>query len=234
LSANFDVDSSCTNYLPLTLSEENSHGTACAALAAAGGNNNACSVGIAPDASISSCRIFNEELDFDMDVVSRFLFLYENQENVHVSSNSFGDDACFSLSRRRRRLQADGCPFSQTNDNSPCGEQSACAAIDWGDTTLSSSCKLDIISYCRSSYETDHDACSSFLDLFVDCEYNSQSPDEEAAILAGITSGRGGLGIIYMYAAGNEYEIGEDINFEGSLNSRFTIRYECHFRCLLF
>ena len=229
LASNFDVDSSCPdNYLPLTLTVKDSHGTACAALAVAGGDNDSCSVGVAPEASLSSCRIFDENMNFDAGVAFEFRFLYENQDRVHISSNSFGQDACYRVERaraNRRQLQTSspGCPFLTTTENSPCGSASACATVDdW--ESLSTDCEQEIVHYCKIDFEVDHDACLSFLDLFVDCEYNVQSVDEEAAMLQGISNGRGGLGLIYVYAAGNEYSIGEDVNFEGSLNSRYTIR----------
>ena len=220
LSANFDVASSCDNYLPFTLDSKNSHGTTCAALAAAGGNS-VCSVGMAPDASLSGCRIFNEYGGFDQEAIAGYSYLYVGQENVAVSSNSYGDDACYTLPRRR--LQGGTCPFSQDSEYSPCADKSACFGEDWASPNLSPLCEADIVNYCSVFYETDVEACISYLDLFVSCEYNAQNPEEADALVQGVMTGRGGKGIVYMYAAGNEFDIGEDINFEGSLNSRFTI-----------
>lgn len=50
----FDVEASCQDYAPLS---DNDHGTKCAAIAAASADNGLCSAGIAPDASVSACRI---------------------------------------------------------------------------------------------------------------------------------------------------------------------------------
>ena len=233
LAPNFDISSSCADYyLPLTATDY--HGTACAALAASAGGNRSCAVGVAPGASLSSCRIFDETKRFDPTAIFEFRFLYENQENVHISSNSYGQDACYRLEqarqrrRKRQRQLQTGCPFLTTPEKSPCASTSVCTAVtDWETSALSSSypdCVQEIANYCQTDYEADYDACLSYLDLFVDCEYNVQSVDEEAAMAQGITAGRGGLGMIYVYASGNEYGIGEDINFEGSLNSRYTIR----------
>jgi len=229
LSPNFDVSNSCVNYLPRELNVKNGHGTACAALAAASGNSE-CAVGMAPDATLTGCRIFASDA-FDQDpTITDYLFLYTDGDTTDVSSNSYGADACYR--QRRRRLQTVSCPFSTTYDDSPCGSKSACADADWGDT-LSADCEADIVRYCRSNYGIDVAACVSFLDLFVDCEYNAQSAEELAAMTKGITEGRGGLGIVYVYAAGNEFELGEDTNFEGSLNSRFTMRYVAIFYPIL-
>ncbi|MCP4642351.1 MAG: S8 family serine peptidase [bacterium] len=48
-------------------------------------------------------------------------------------------------------------------------------------------------------------------------------PLAKAAIESGIASGRGGLGAIYVWAAGNGREIGDDANFDGWASSRYTI-----------
>lgn len=226
---NFDVASSCADYY-LPLVETDNHGTACAALAASSGGNSSCAVGVAPGASLSSCRIFDENMRLDPTAIFEYRFLYENQENVHISSNSYGQDACYRVEqarrqRKKRQLQT-GCPFLTAPENSPCASTSGCADVtDWEESALSPDCVQIIVAYCQTDYEADYDACISYLDLFVDCEYNAQSVEEETAMVQGITTGRGGLGIIYVYAAGNEYGIGEDINFEGSLNSRYTIRW---------
>jgi hypothetical protein len=54
LSARFDKEGSCEIYLPYNLME-NTHGTAMAAIAAGEANNDECSAGIAPGATVSSC-----------------------------------------------------------------------------------------------------------------------------------------------------------------------------------
>jgi hypothetical protein len=222
LSLNFDVASSCADYLPnaVLFDEENSHGTACAALAAATGNGE-CSVGIAPDASLSACRLINAAGEFDPSTTVDSLYLYANQENVHVSSNSYGFDAC-EVFLRRRRLEA-ACPFLPEATGSPCLETSACSSVEWGGVDLSPECENDIVKYCLRFYENDVPGCSSYLDLFVTCRYSAQLGTEADAMIQGVTTGRGGKGLIYLFAAGNEFTIGEDVNLEGSLNSRFTI-----------
>lgn len=233
-AANFDVATSCPDYLPVELGAdaEISHGTTCAAIAA-GGANDQCSVGMAPDAKLSSCRMIGNESPEMQDYILSFKFLYdEDIPDIHVSSNSYGDDACVVIEtgeeegeerKTRRQLQAT-CPFDPSNEPNPCGDDSFCAGADWSRTIeLSEDCQSDVIVYCLTNYELDVLACSSYLDLFVKCGYNTQSPEEIAAMTQGVTLGRGGKGIVYLYAAGNEFDIGEDLNFEGSLNSRFTI-----------
>ena len=219
----FDVASSCSDYLP---AGSDWHGTACASLAVAGGDNDVCSVGMAPGATLSSCRIIGGGSSPD---ALQYRYLYENMENMDISSNSYGLDACYRTDQGQRHLQTSAtCPFSQTNPLTPCSADSACAGIDWSGSTsgatLSSACDQEIIRYCQVLYESDVQACNSYLDLFVDCAFNGQTNEEVQAMVQGVTEGRDGKGIIFLFAAGNEFSLGEDVNFEGSLNSRFTIR----------
>ena len=55
------------------------------------------------------------------------------------------------------------------------------------------------------------------------CHYNVLSESQQEAISNSIVQGRDGKGIIWVVASGNAYAAGEDTNFEGFLNSRFTI-----------
>ena len=136
------------------MNEEYSHGTTCAALAAAGGNS-VCSVGMAPDAKISSCRNLQTSEDpFIQDYLATFKHLYDPEiTNLDVSSNSYGTDPCGYIGeegrfRRSRQLQA-ACPFSPTAAGSPCLATSACAGADWSNSaTLPEACEQEISSYC--------------------------------------------------------------------------------------
>jgi len=45
----------------------------------------------------------------------------------------------------------------------------------------------------------------------------------QEAFIQGVTQGRDGKGIVYFFAPSNGYKAGNDVNFEGYANSRFTI-----------
>ena len=223
LSGNFDVASSCTDYLPLG-TDDNSHGTQCAALAAAGADNGECAVGIAPGATHSGCRT----ISVNGTSLVNYKHLYNpNLPIIDVSSNSYGLDACGRIPQGERRLgrqlQAT-CPFTAEDEASPCMNTTDCAGADWSATgELSDACEAYIVEYCRFRYETEVTGCLAYLDFFVRCEYGVPVVAEMEALALGVTSGRGGKGIVYLFAAGNEYGIYEDVNFEAALNSRFTI-----------
>lgn len=190
---------------------------------AAGSGNDSCSVGVAPDATLSGCRAIltasGEELSPE---VSDRSFLYINMEQMHVSSNSYGIPSCRLVEASRERRLQTSCPFSSTSPNSPC-QSADCAGVDWSNPSPYPQCESTITIYCRINFEYDVQACTSFLDLFVQCQYGSQSIEEHDAFVKGITEGRDGKGIIYVFASGNDYAYGADVNFEGALNSRFVI-----------
>lgn len=48
-------------------------------------------------------------------------------------------------------------------------------------------------------------------------------PLTEAALVNGVENGRGGLGAIYVWAAGNGREYGDNVNFDGYASSRYSI-----------
>ena len=133
------------------MDEKHSHGTTCAALAAGSGGNDSCSVGIAPDATLSACRVISTRSD---DVLAReardssFFYLY--MENMHVSSNSFGPVPCRRISHsHRRRLQ--DCPFKSDDDGSPCSAGSACASVDWSSPSPFTACESEIVLRLRTT-----------------------------------------------------------------------------------
>ena len=120
-------------------------------------------------------------------------------------------------------MKSVACPFLP--DSAPCSTESACATVDWSDPRASPGCTEEIIAYCTNqfNYENDVTGCGLFLDLFVSCTY-LPAEEESAALQQGITQGREGKGIIYVWAAGNRYDTADDVNQQGPLvNSRYSI-----------
>ena len=228
-----DRSASCDNgnHIP-----RNSHGTFVASIVGAAANNGICTAGISPNVTLSACDAFNFTL--------RYNVLSENLHQMDISSNSWGTSACYQ-GRRRRQLQLEGdddanettsitdmaqsCPFSYDNvfATTPC---EACNFTSDGsldvDIDLRSRCESRIARYCSRFYEHDPIACAEFIDLLVDggeCEYNALQKHDRDALIAGVTEGRDGKGIVYVFAAGNDYNRGADANFEGLINTRLTI-----------
>jgi subtilisin family serine protease len=227
-NAKFDINSSCSEYTPIVADDKHNHGTTCAAIAGGRGNNGACAVGIAPNAIISACRVITTESDDTL--ATEFYdssYFYAKMENMHISSNSYAVPTCSidesSLSNggtSNRRLQQ--CPFTATTSTSPC-IAADCASVDWGNPSPSVACDAAISLHCITSFESDVQACTNFLDLFVKCEFNSLSMAQQDALKRGVTEGRDGKGIVFIFAGGNDFGSGADVNFAGYQNSRFAI-----------
>jgi subtilisin-like proprotein convertase family protein len=149
-------------------------------------------------------------------------FWSPNLDSYDISQNSWGIDACEDRSRRDRQLQNGGCPFQFDPPN---GDQSPCEVCDFGQDTPSFQCQEVIKSHCRNYYEIDEQGCIEFLDIILggNCLYGVLSTWEREAIVKGITEGRGGKGIIYVFASGNANEKGDDTNFQSYTNTRFMM-----------
>ena len=212
--AKLDLANSCGVYAPCADSDGvmDSHGTVCASLAA-GDSNSACGVGVAPGAGIASCVMLGECSTSED-------FLTHNYDVNDISSNSWGTNKC-----ERYATSATDCPFecpSVSSADCPCD---ACDGDDWASGDLSATCKDAVVDYCtnRDTFIDDVTPCLELDHYFVECGYSQISTSGHNSLVDGTTNGRGGLGTVYVFSAGNSYEIGQDVNYEGHKNSRFTI-----------
>ena len=131
--AKLDLANSCGVYAPCAGSDGvlDSHGTRCAAIAAAD-SNSACGVGAAPGAGIASCvQSFS-----NCDPASSEDSLTHNYNVNDISSDSYSNDDCDYIAD-----SATDCPFecpSVSSDDCPCD---ACDGDAWASGELSSSCE---------------------------------------------------------------------------------------------
>lgn len=121
------------------------HGTSCAGVAAARGNNSLGGSGAAPEATLTGFRLI-AAANTDQDESSAFL---AHNDVIQVKSNSWG----------------------------------------WPDAS----------------------------------GYGGPGPLAAAALEAGVTSGRNGKGLIYVFAGGNGFELADNSNLDGYANSPFVI-----------
>ena len=49
------------------------------------------------------------------------------------------------------------------------------------------------------------------------------SPLLDEVFAKAVVEGRNGLGTIFVFAGGNDYTYGVDVNFDGLVNSRYTV-----------
>ena len=208
----YDADASCDIIYPINTG----HGTAVASIVLASADNDECSVGIAPDATLSVCNVFiNDRSD---------TFLADKIDMYDISQNSYGTPACRVIKEGRdliaeRELQP--CPFSFEDGVIV----SPCSICDFSAATPSTECESAISAHCTYYYEQDVTGCLQFLELLLPdgCDYPYLSTADADSLVQGILDGRGGKGIIYVFAAGNAFNTGEDTNLKGFTNSRFVI-----------
>jgi subtilisin-like proprotein convertase family protein len=214
--------------MPVLPDSQHSHGTTCASVAAGSGNNGACSVGIAPNATVSGCRVIvTESTDPLASEVYGSSYLYANMESMHVSSNSYGFPSCqvdtsSSLQGQHSNRRLQQCPFISAIATTPCVDIE-CLNVDWSNPSPSDACESVVSIYCKRFFEYDVQACTSFLDLFVKCQFISLSVEAQFALTKGVTEGRAGKGIVFVFSAGNDFDAGADVNFEGQKNTRYAM-----------
>ena len=149
----FDVEASCQVIEVPELELQNpavvtDHGTIVAGIIGAAKNNNQCSVGIAPDVTLSFCYALSADPSAKPDDL-----LVHKLDQMDISSNSWGRAAC--RKGNSRRLQEDetpSCPFLFEGEGrpNPCNA-TTCLLTDFGPTattTPSDACRTDIANHC--------------------------------------------------------------------------------------
>ncbi|KAH8069890.1 serine-type endopeptidase [Aureococcus anophagefferens] len=213
---------SCDLYLP---GGEDGHGTACASLAV-GSANSHCGVGVAHGASLTSCKIMGEG-----GTTPDARAIYDADRPVDVSSNSWGWDECRSMGANpdERRLSSDdACPF--VSDDAWSAQSAAdlcatsCAGQDWTASAVSHACHAAIADHCEWYFESDEDACRRFDYLYASCDgVQINTWQAFRAFERGAAEGRGGKGVIYVWATGNGYEHAGYYQQLEYMNNRFAI-----------
>ena len=141
LAKNFNEAASCDNYLPPDPAI-NHHGTAVASVAVGGGNNGQCSVGVAPDATLTACLGPTELTD-----ENAAAFFLDGLPTTHISINSWNFDSCAKKLREGGRFLQDSCPFTDPTEINPCRR---CPDLS------NPECEDYLVSYCESRYEDDY------------------------------------------------------------------------------
>lgn len=216
----FDLGASCDNEEKLLASSSMQHGTTVASIIGASNRNeDTCTVGVAPAVTLSACYALKLSETF----------LGTKIDQIDISSNSFEQPACRSyseLSQRHRVTKDTPCPFAYSDFRSHydpclvCDDLSTGMGYNYNDAK-SLECIKAIVEHCIYYYEIEKAACSEFFDLIIDgeCNYIGLSSTARENIVKGITEGRGGKGVIYVFASGNSYVKGDDTNLKGYTSS---------------
>ena len=186
-------------------------------------NNDFCSAGIAYAATFSACNFFAPGVPYSQ--------LAYKVDTFDISQNSIGSPACSDgviQGERERDLQDGSCPFTVPAEAATNLLQDPCdPTICNYQTDVSTQCENAITQYCKYYYRIDANACADFNDLILgdnaSCDYDKLPKSAIDALATGIQTGRDGKGTVFVFASGNAFAEGDDINFSGWTNSRYTI-----------
>ena len=87
-------------------------------------------------------------------------------------------------------------------------------------------CLFAVRNHCRFHFEEDMEACSDSVDMLVsngECDILSSSDILRRNLEIGANEGRDGKGIIFVFAAGNDFTAGDDVNYKYILKERYII-----------
>jgi len=232
----FDKAASCELYEAPYNSEKQDfyqHGTMVASIVGAAGNNG-CSVGIAPNVTLSSCLASTTPVLDQSATNGTWLAFQLNQ--MDISQNSYGSVPCIaagSYSIPDTVAKTERCPFRErpkkyyyhgkvrTFDH-PCDV----CNFPLDDDTFSENCALAIHFHCALFFEWDRDTCRNHLDGLVrsgQCSFFSEDEVVVESLERGAKEGRNGKGVVYVFSSGNHIAFGADTNFAGRWQSRFII-----------
>ena len=124
----------------------------------------------------------------------------------------------------RRELQSTDCPFNvEQPEDGDKAQHDPCAVCDF--TNVDKECEDEITDYCKYNFRRDEANCVDFLEYIIQgpCNYDRLPQSAITGLQQGVTQGRDGKGIIYVFASGNSWWQGEDVNMSRWTNSRYTI-----------
>jgi len=223
----FDVDASCEVF-DAWFNEDSQeylqHGTVVASVIGAAGNNSQCAVGIAPEVTLSSCRVITTE--FVDKTAENGTFPAYKLDQFDISQNSFASTGCapqdgFTLSGVF--VNTNECPFTHKPaaplviDGVVLDEQHPCDACNFPSMEQPESCLSAVKLYCQVFFEVDQDTCTGLLDDLRtngECTILPQNDATVAAMEQGAQEGRNGKGVIYVFASGNTFASAGNSNFE--------------------
>jgi hypothetical protein len=150
-------------------------------------------------------------------------------DTFDIHTNSYGYVSCSDQNNDElfeRRLQEE-CPFQVSLEGIP----SPCDVCEFPLVDpLPQECATIINYHCYSTFQSDlkleEKACLEHMDYVLGGQCYYYSPDVEVAnaLAVGITQGRNGKGVIYLFSSGNEFTMGEDSMQKGAFtNTRFTL-----------
>ncbi|CAJ1951664.1 unnamed protein product [Cylindrotheca closterium] len=231
----FDKDASCDLYeAPYDRQDQEyyQHGTMIASILGGAGNNGNCSVGIAPNVTLSSC-VATTTPTVD-DSANDGTWLAYKVDQMDISQNSYGSIPCIAagtFSIKDEFATVDTCPFrDRPREYIYLGEELSfdhpCDMCTFPSNSISNNCARAIHFHCALYFELDKDTCIKHLDGLTrggECTFFSEEERVVDSLEKGAKEGRNGKGIVYVFSSGNHIAFGSDTNFAGRWQSRFII-----------
>lgn len=157
-------------------------------------------------------------------------FSYQPQQFVDRYNLTFPCDSCpeLLLGFGRRNVQPEQA--GRDSDGRDHKGPDALGGEDGRETffTLNEDCSKAIKDHCYFYFDQDSEACIDYIDVLLEdggCKFGNTLTDElREALTEGITKGRDGKGIIYIFSSGNAFLSGDDAGLQPyAQNTRFTI-----------
>jgi len=230
----FDADASCVLHQAAFNPEidgVDQHGTIVASIIGAGGNNNECGTGIAPEVTLSSCIAAGENPD---NTVYDNSWMSHKVDQMDISQNAYGFRHCRrgGLSSSNGEFVNTGtCPFKFRPGLTIVGGKAQnythpCDVCEFPSDYLSSDCRIAISRHCYYHFDGDLEVCSELLSGLTQggqCSFLDQLTEMEESFDVGAQQGRDGKGVVYVFSAGNDFMNGGDTNYAGRYQSRYVI-----------
>lgn len=155
-------------------------------------------------------------------------------ENFYNDIHNKGDDPCrvctkadfdFVKGINSRDNVFSATKFSSNNKNKDKIDNHGLQGYD--PTGVSKECAANVRSYCLRNFRSDEALCSEWIEMINHgntCQFKSNvGKDTHRSLEIGAKEGRNGKGVVYIFAAGDSYGNGDNVNYQAYPKSRFVI-----------
>lgn len=147
-----------------------------------------------------------------------FLKFYKDRKNR-------GDDPCLVCSKS----DFDFVDASSHRDNIfevASAASSESKRVGGSLTRVSEACATSVRTYCLRNFRQDEALCTEWIEVINNgniCRFKSNVGGHNYALEQGAKEGRFGLGVVFVFAAGDSYGNGDNVNFQAYAKSRFVM-----------
>ena len=143
-------------------------------------------------------------------------------DSTDIVSGAFPDTYVCPFKYRSDDLISNGQMYNKDD----IGMDHPCDVCSFPSSNTNIECLFAVRNHCRFHFEEDMEACNDSVDMLVfngECDFFSSSDTLRRNLETGANEGRNGKGVIFVFAAGNSFTSGNDINFSYVLKERPVI-----------